>query len=435
MLSVLMIFALTATQAQAKWWIFGQAEDVVEMEYLYVNGISFDDIDGEVMLSTESLENGMVRVHGKASAGRGTVGKVSVSTDGGDTWNTAEMAKDGAFEYRFDAETGRTYEMTVKAMDTTGKSNEPEDMAFELTVTAESMMDLVEQTLSKLKTAYEDENDRQFMQYVSDDFRGDSATLEMALRKDFAALDDIRIDFTIVSAVFHNNRYHAAVQFNRNVFAMADGMPYADRGMTEFTFVRGKKGAMLYAMKTPLIFGLSYATDVATGTTRSAQNTGEFITVSEGGAVTTIGFDVIREAEEAGGDTGGEMGTSGTFTFQYGDGDHTNNGFDFVNDTLTSQGAGDIYIEINIVCGNTGVAMQDLGVLPNLNNITVPETGYADISPLLQFNIGGAFAVKLPDNTYAVCRVLSYQEIDPVRPTTRSRLEYRYNPDGSRVFP
>jgi len=430
-LIVLIICFLGVAQVQAKWWIFGQSEDIVELNYLYVNGISFDDIDDEVILSTESLESGMVRVHGKASAGRNKIGKVSVSIDGGQTWRTSEMAKDGAFEYRFDAETGRSYKMRVKAMDTTGKSNEPEDTAFELTVTDESMMEQVEKTLANLKNAYEDENDRRFMQFVSPDFEGGGATLDMALRKDFAALDNIRIDFTIVSAMFHDNRYHTAVQFNRNVFAVTDGMPYSDRGMTEFTFVRGKKGAMLYEMKNPLIFGLTYAADVATGTTQASENTGEFITVSEGGSVTTTGINDIGEDEE----TGGEMGTSGTFTFQYCDGSSTNDGFDFMNDTLTTSLSSDIFIEINIVFGNTGVEMQDLGVVSSLNNITVPETGYSNITPLLDGNIGGAFAVKLPDNTYAVCRVLSYQEIDPVCPETRSSLEYRYNPDGSRVFP
>ena len=286
------------------------------------------------------------------------------------------------------------------------------------------MSETIQKTLDSLKNAYQDKNDNLFMQYVSSSFEGDDVTLERALRKDFSALDEIRIDFTLSSASFSENRYFASVFFNRHV-TTADGTPFDDSGVTEFTFVVGEKGAMLLSMKNPLIFGLTYAGDISSGTVASSQNSDEFLTISNDGTVEEKSIEEIIS-----GSSDDDYATSGSFTL-----DSTNasiNGFNFTNDGVSAEVSSDFHIkkEFGSILLFPNLSKIKTTLFSTLDGITVPDTGYDSSCfsgcPSV-YNSGEVFAMKLGNNTYAVVQIVS-QVGDTVN------FKYKYNPGGSRTF-
>jgi len=442
-LILVLLSLLFVSSLHAKWWIFGGGEEEVGFDYLYANALSFDDAGQEAIMMRESLDNGYLHVRGKARTGKNPVGDVSVSLDGGKTWNKARFEKDGGFNFSFEPDLTQTYHIIAKVIDTTGKANTLEDAQIRLSFSDLDAYGMIQETLTQLKTFYEQENDAGFMQYVDRNFEGDEMTLERALRKDFSALDNIQIDFSISSVAFSNNRYYASILFNRSVLATSDGTLYQDRGVTEFSFGVGEKGAMLLSMKHPLIFGLSYAADVASGTTANAQNSENFLVVNDSGGVSQTS---LANLEEGGGD---DYMTSGTFVLQK----CTIPicplpvGFNFTeDDAVYDSSLSEIHIEGNIIWGRflSGVTLQDFGLGASFSGVTVPEGGYDSGTAPSAEDPGRVFGVKLMNNTYALVRIQSSMEIDPLSDPDvddgavnvwRVTLEYKYNPNGSRYFP
>jgi hypothetical protein len=132
------------------------------------------------------------------------------------------------------------------------------------------------------------------MAYVSPDFAGDAAILDTAVRKDFSALSEIRLAYTLSGlASGQGGRTAAAINFRRQVISARDGQPYSDSGTTEFVFRQGEKGWQVYSMKNPLIFGLSLADEVGTGTTTQPPGGDDIIIITGGGTITTVPPDDI----------------------------------------------------------------------------------------------------------------------------------------------
>ena len=425
-LFILMIslICLTTSSLEAKWWIFGGSEDEVGFDYLYVGNLSFDDVDTKAVLLTSSLKDNSLHVRGKARVGSASrIGAIKVSLDGAKTWEKAKFEKNGGFDFSFEPDLEKSYDIYVKVIDTSGKSNELVDSHIIISFSDLDMSETIQKTLDSLKNAYQDKNDNLFMQYVSSSFEGDDVTLERALRKDFSALDEIRIDFTLSSASFSENRYFASVFFNRHV-TTADGTPF-DSGVTEFTFVVGEKGAMLLSMKNPLIFGLTYAGDISSGTVVSSQNSDEFLTISNDGTVEEKSIEEIIS-----GSSDDDYATSGSFTL-----DSTNasiNGFNFTNDGVSAEVSSDFHInkEFGGILLFPNLSKIKTTSFSTLDGITVPDTGYDSSCfsgcPSV-YNSGEVFAMKLGNNTYAVVQIVS-QVGDTVN------FKYKYNPGGSRTF-
>ncbi|MDD2781181.1 hypothetical protein [Sulfuricurvum sp.] len=414
---------ILAPSLEAKWWIFGGSEEEVGFDYLYVNSLSFDDVDKEAVLPKESLDKGYLHIRGKARTGKNGVGAITVSLDGGKTWGKAKFEKDGGFDFSFEPNFTQFYDVYVKVIDTAGKSNEIDNSHIKISFTDTDYRSLIAETLNKLKGYYEREDDSGFMQYVDRNFEGDDMTLERALRKDFSALETIRIDFTLSSVAFSNNHYYASVLFNRTVTASSTGTTYSDRGITEFTFSVGEKGAMLLSMKNPLIFGLTYAADVATGTVASSQNNSQFLSINDSGTVGESSLsDIMNDTAS------NDYMTSGTFYLENSCTPPCNNadGFNFTNDEKTFLiSDSEIYKEMNLLWGNNGAQVQNMGAVA-FNGVTVPETGYN--SNVNISTIGDVIAVKLPNNTYGVIKITNIAG-------ARVYFDYKYNPNGSRIFP
>ncbi len=441
LLPLLLIFAFT--NADAKWWIFGQNESSVDVSYLYINSLSFDSTKKEIVISKDSLDNGYLHIRGKANAGTSNIGKVLISLDNKKTWNKAKLARDGAFDFSFEPVIGKKYDIYVQILDTTGKSNDLEDTHKIVSVSNKDMREIVQNSLNHLKEAYSSENLSAFMRYVSSDFTGDDTTLELALRKDFSAFDNIHIDFTISSIAYQDGKYLVSISFNRSLESSKDGKVYSDKGITEFNFTDGKNGAMLYSMKNPLIFGLSDAEEVADGSVMSLENS-EVITVDTGG---NIGEKSIADiANNTGSSSSGNI-DSGSFTLSYDDLATGNQykGFLFDSGSTVSlsgwnnQGTSDIYLETNIFWPDSGALIQDLGMdgsgNVDFNHMTVPTTGYVNQPIQATNNDDHIIAVKLSDNTYAIVKIISSNLIDNLGQIhTTVTCQYKYRSDGGVNF-
>lgn len=443
LLPLLLIFAFT--NANAKWWIFGQNESNVDVSYLYINSLSFDSTNKELVFSKESLDNGLLHIRGRANAGTSNIGKVLITTDGKKTWHKAKLASDGSFDFSFEPELNKKYNIFVQILDTTGKSNEVDDTHKIITVLDKNMREIVNNTLNHLKEAYSDEDLSGFMRYVSEDFTGDDTTLELALRKDFSLFDNIQIDFTINSIAYSDGKYFVSITFTRSLESSKDGKVYTDRGITEFNFNDGKNGAMLYSMKNPLIFGLSDAEEVADGSVVTEQNN-DVISVSSSGDVSKKNIvDIVNHVANS---TGGGSVQSGSFTLSYDDlptGGNQHKGFLFEDGSTVDianydTGTSDMYLESNIFWPDSGAMMQDLGVdgsgSVDFNHMSVPTTGYM-MQPVPAVGADDhVYAVKLPNNTYALVKNISSTMTTDGAGGLHSSVmcEYKYRDDGGLDF-
>ncbi len=447
-LPLLLIFALT--NANAKWWIFGQNESSVNVSYLYINSLSFDSTKKELVFSKDSLDNGYLHIRGRANAGSSSIGKVLISTDGKKSWKKAKLASDGSFDFAFEPELGKKYDIYVQIIDTTGKSNDMEDTHKIVSISNKNMREIVSDSLNHLKDAYSNEDVSTFMKYVSSDFTGDDATLELALRKDFSAFDNIQINFTINSIAYQDGRYFVSIGFNRTLESTKDGGVYNDSGITEFSFADGKNGAMLYSMKNPLIFGLSDASEVADGSLVSAENS-NVITVDSSGNISEKSIvDIVNNTRTNNGGSNAPVANieSGSFTLSYDElpnGDNQHKGFLFDSGTIVdisnfAHGLSDMYLEINVFWPDSGAMIQDLGVDGSggvdFNHMTVPTAGYSSQLVGAVGNDDHVYAVKLPNNTYAIVKNISSSLVTDGlgNPHSSVTCDYKYRSDGGLDF-
>ena len=446
-MSFLLTFLFTI-KAEAKWWIFGASEDEVTINYLYLNNASYDELGPKVTVYRETLPNGMIVLKGKASVKKGKIGGVRVTINNKEKWEDAKLSERGDFEYRFKAETGKTYVVYIEVMDTTGKTNDIEATRKEIVISEQNIQTAIKDVLNKMVDAYRRENASTFMTYVSDDFAGDVVNLDRAIRKDFSLFDNIDLRYSINNITSgEKGLVFVSLNYNRMVISAKTGKSYTDKGTTEFVFKIGDKGPKVFSMKNPLIFGLSDAGNVATGVVRLASQD-KILVVDDKGNIDTKPFEeaikIITEEESI-----SEV-QSGTFTLETNCSDPSIgiyvcvcSGFIFEEGRVTSgippayggtYDDYDIYLEINIMFFNTGVTGIDLGIR-SINDITeVPATGYTSTPLGVEGNIGRAYAIRLANGKYAVIEVVSYTEISNNPLHTKATFRYKYQPDGSRRF-
>ena len=265
LICALLTILVLASSAQAGWWIFGKSPEEVGTKYLYINGIAFDEKDTKITLYKDMLTNGNVLIRGKAATKQNKIGAVQVSTDNKANWEKAKLSDDGTFEYTFQPDINTPYDIYVKILDTTGKSNNIEATHKTVTVTDQKMGDTVKEALDAMIQAYKDEDARKFMSYVSEDFAGDDTILDRAIRKDFTFFDNIELTYSLSSIASGTGKVYVTIFYNRFLTSTKDGNNYKDTGTTEFVFKITESGPKVFSMKNPLIFGLSEAEDVATG--------------------------------------------------------------------------------------------------------------------------------------------------------------------------
>lgn len=378
------VLSLSAA-ADAKWWIFGKSADDVGLKYLYVNQVSSEEAGPKIKIFKETLgTDGLVKISGKASTGKSAVGAVRISLDDKATWQDAKFADNGTFEYAFKPEQGKTYTLLVEVTDTAGKTNKVDETRREITLSDENIRAKAQETLDAMFDAYNKENLSKFMGYVGDDFAGDKAILERAVKRDFDALSSINLHYTLNNiSSGAQGRVFVSVTYNRMVFVNKTGATSTDTGSTEFVFDSNEGKLTLFSMKQPLMFGLSDADNVATGTVLG--NPGSPL--------------VLNDSGNLGGKTASIRSTGPTQSFS------------FLDSTVYDEAAltpvnGDFAINFHFEL-KAGVGFQDLGVM-SLSAVTnPPASGYVAFGFGITPTTGHCYAFSLPGGRYGVIELIT----------------------------
>lgn len=435
LLAAALLLLMLGSGAEAKWWIFGQANDDVSISYLHLNDIAYEESGPKLTIFRDMLTNGEMVLRGKARVGKGKIGGVSVSLDNRETWKEAACSPDGGFEFRFRPETGKAYIMFVEVTDTAGKTNDIESTRKEIIVSEGSFQNDVRNALDALIAAYRAEDPTAFMSRISEEFAADPAVLDRAIRKDFTNFDNIDLRYTLNNVVSGNGGVFAAITYSRQLTSARNGKTVSDRGVTELVFRPTDRGLKVSSMKFPLIFGLSDSSEVATGTVNSGTND-PVIVVSSDGTLSTVPFgDAQTETDDEAGAESGSASIVSTF--------HPPMGFDFVSGEPSNE-SGASFVITGGVSGSAygfltdGHAIKDLGSTA-LNSVTeAPADGYLTIYAVgYDFLEGHTYAFRLPNSTYAlmhVSRVIHLPPGDSTPPTITMNIQYKYQPSGSRGF-
>ena len=421
-----LMFLLTFTSPTlAGWWIFGQGTDEIVTNYLYINQNSFDESGQEMTLFKEALKNGTIRINGKASIRNAVIAAVYVSLDNQGTWGKANLSKNGYFEYIFTPEIDKVYDVYIKIVDTTRKTNDVDSTYKKVKVINENIYDKVTESLNNLVQSYQNQDPAAFMKYISNNFAGDYAVLDFAIRKDFNAFDYIELRPFINNISRDNSgKVYVAIQYIRKVVASKSGQVYTDNGYTEFVFDNDAGVFKVFSMKNPLLFGLSDAGEVATGT---IQNTGNapILLVDNTGNVDAKPFRTAIDIIEN--DASLTESTIETETATLND----DQGFVFANKSYMGNTMGS---DIGFLGGNSitftgrGWAYRAPMGACNIDSVTeAPDSGYVNdvVFPIVTNN---CYAVKNTDNKYAIIKITGYVEDDYLS------FDYKFQPDGSRNF-
>ncbi|WP_432823938.1 hypothetical protein [Trichloromonas sp.] len=468
---------LLPASAQAKWWIFGQSNDEVELSYLYLNSLPYEESGPTLTLYKDLLPKGEVLVRGKTRVKRGKIGQIQVSIDDRQSWQEARFSETGAFEFRFRPEVGQPYILYVEVSDTAGKVNDVDATRKELIISDGRGYQVVIDALNELVEAYRAEDPARFMTRISPDFAGDATLLDRAIRRDFSAFDNIDLRFTLNNlAPDPRGRVFVSLTYSRFVISSRTGQSFSDKGVTEFVFDLGATGPAVYAMKNPLIFGLSDAANIATGTV--AQSGGEpVLLVDSRGYMAVVPFTLFTQLVEEDGlvitpnaDGSSTVATDdltvvvtaqGSVLATSGGGGsvesgsnilirsemHPPTGFDFVSGEATEPPNVAFVITGGDEGRSTAYGFMEAGnTFLDLGNIAIgsvseaPEFGYTG-GLGYDFFPGHTYAFKLSNGHYALMEVKSVDFSYPPGwpavtgyPSILMRIDYKYQPDGSRNF-
>ena len=119
--------------------------------------------------------------------------------------------------------------------------------------------DLAKAAIDRMIASYAKKNAGEFMESVADDFTGEKALLDRAIRKDFSLYADIDIRYTLDNVVSNSagDMVSVAITFTRSHTVIQTTVRGTESGTSELIFKRSGKILMLYSMKPPLVFGIS----------------------------------------------------------------------------------------------------------------------------------------------------------------------------------
>lgn len=433
---ILMLLCLLSTSnAWAGWWIFGQTQDEVATSYLFLNNSSYDELPEKTTIYKDTLENGEIIIKGEAKAGKNNIGLVEVSLDGKATWKPATINDTGTFNYRFVPETEKTYDIYVRITDTTAQTNEVDETHKQVTVSGKRVRALIDEILSQMMMAYQSEKPTQFMSYVSDDFAGDATNLDRAIRRDFTYFDNIQLRYTINNVTSSKGMIAVSINYVRSLISARNSAVYRDQGLTDFVFKIENNKLKLYTMKNPLIFGLTDAENVATGTAVNDPNQ-QVLSVDGMGNVSLVAIGNINNDNEY---------IDGTVTLKtYANGDtDAFDGYDVVRINLSSSGHYKIAL-ISEPLGPYLTMFDKYKVIGSMDptQVTVsnlPTTGYSiGVAPPGAFE--AAVLGEVP-HTYAMTdvhgkvKIFKVMSITGAHPTYTVTLKYRIFPETFLIHP
>jgi hypothetical protein len=461
-LTVLLLFF--AAPAEARWWIFGASPEEISIDYLFLNQSSYDEMGPKVTLFRETLPEGHLEIRGKASVRGGTIAAVRISLDGKATWREAQLSEGGAFLFRFRPEAGKTYQVFVEIMDTRGRTNDIDATRKEVAISEQNIRAALQEVLAGMTEAYRNREVARFMTFVAENFRGDTSSLERAIRKDFSYFDNIDLRITISGMVTDaRGQTLVAVNFSRFLVSTRTGRSVNDRGLTEFTFIQGERGPRVLAMKNPLLFGMTDSATLASGTVRQV-SADPIIIIDDRGNITKVPADLhariagrdglvitpqpdgtatvktdemtvrVNQAGQVVSACGGRA--EGETNRQFVVAGHPPTGFTFATGQVQQGAPGDFMAtggdntKIYVTLAG-GVSYRDLGAV-GINDVReVPATGY-NFSPGMGVYLhqGRTYAFRLANGRFGLLEIRNIIGAFYLIVT----FDYKYQPDGSRCF-
>ncbi|MDD5022437.1 MAG: hypothetical protein PHR82_09975 [Endomicrobiaceae bacterium] len=384
----LSVFA-SVQQVQAKWWIFGKSADEVNLNYMYINKASYEDMNGKAVFFKNSLPNNEIAINGKASVKKSKIGAVMVSLDKKETWIKATLSDNGSFEYKFQPDTTKSYDFYLKIIDTTGKTNDIEKTYVQITFSDQDISLLARETLDKLFKAYQSENIQAFMALVSENFVPGSDILDSAVRKDFLLFDYIKIEHFInnISQV-SDGKIFISFQYNRSVISTKTGETFTDKGMTELVLKNEGGQLKLYSMKNPLMFGLSDASEIATGSVNQSSDEDMIVVENPSGTIKVLPYnEAIKDIYGDNND-----GTVKTVTLNPGHMTPINSTYDFENEEYDNATWMVEYMGTSFHLPGA-LPVQQLATGTDLNSTAVPTTGYNLTEGEVRGTVGECWAI------------------------------------------
>lgn len=422
LVACLIIFGATILFPQAgsaAWWKFGRNENIPEIENLKFNSINAEDVEQVLHLAVDDLVSGRIIIRGRADIGKGVIGKVEISLDNGHTWRKAILGDRGMFTFEFVPEKEKEYGFAVKALSTTGKSNDVEDSSFKFMVSSRLNTDAVKAVFIEILKQYMAENHSGFMTLVSDDFEGDRSALYDAITDDFRFFDNIRIEPHITRIIGFDNNFEVYFTFNRQVQSSRTGQLLRDAAATSVTFGRGGKSFQIVELAQPLIFGVSNPAEVATDFTEESEGTLILVVDKNGEA----GLDEATEDSEDSDIEEGEVTLNST--------PGNPEGFNFAdaqkNDCQAPDCANnDLFVDQDfLMCVDASIQELPGEVFDDVTQ--VPDQvypGWEVQNP--QLNV--VYAINLNDGSFAIIIFTQYQVNGQ---NTTATFRYKYNPEGN----
>jgi len=375
-------------QVQAKWWIFGKSVDEVNLNYLYINKTSYEDMNGKAVFFKDSLPNAEITINGKASVKKGQIGSVMLSLDKKETWVKAKLSDNGSFEYKFTPDITKAYDFYLKVIDTTGKTNDIEKTYVQITFSNKDISQLTRETLDKLFRAYQNENIQSFMTLVSENFVSGADILDSAVRKDFLLFDYIKIEYFInnISQV-SDGKIFVSFQYNRSVISTKTGQTFTDKGITELVLQNNNEQLNLFSMKNPLMFGLSDASEIATGSVNQSSDEDMIVIGNPSGIIKVLPYnEAIKDIY------GEDDATVKTVTLNPGHMTPIHYTYDFENEEFDNATFMVDYEGTSFHL-STMVNMQQLPTGTDLSSTPIPSSGYNITDATLTGTVGECWAL------------------------------------------
>jgi len=115
---------------------------------------------------------------------------------------------------------------------------------------------LIKKTIDDLIDAYIYKSLEKFMSNVDDDYTGDKAILDGAIRKDFSLITDISISYTINSIIpDFKDMVFVSIKFTRTYTDINTGSRNLDEGLCTMIFKIKNNKPFLYSMRDKPLFG------------------------------------------------------------------------------------------------------------------------------------------------------------------------------------
>ena len=416
-----LMFLVCANQAEAKGWLFGDEENLPEITSLFLGGVEITGMGAkELVLDNSNLEAGNVMIRGFVAKAGVPLAMAKISLDGGQAWEEVGI-EGGRFFYQFAPEADREYKPQFKVIDTEGGESDIRDLPrFALIYKPVDLIEVLEQTLQEMIEAYVFKNLPRFSRYISDYFRGDRFALEEAIESDFTRYDNINIDVTVQQVIKSGNEVAVDFEFNWYGIKKSDGSILSPaRGSTHYIFQQEEGGYKLLAMASPIIFGISEASQVDTGEPGSAVDDTATTFQTEDTTTTT---------------TPESLTTYSASIIEWGTADQR---LDFSTQSVVTGSGGDIQYGIatpKIYCVPLGgsVYINDLGTGSLDDFSEAPEDadpGWENVE--LSPTAGRTYAVKTSEGNYGLFEVTAFVD----NPGGALDVDYKYQSDGTRDMP